>query len=145
MGGIRIANREDIPSIVKIFQEEQAKSPYNENWNEKDASRKIYNYYEDGCKIYVAEENGKIEGFAIASTFLWDKNLEGFIDYLIISEPSKKKGLGKKLMASAEAFFRERGIEDVALYTNRQAKAAAFFEKVGYSQGDMIIYSKKLT
>ena len=57
---IRKAKLSDIKEIALIFREGFLEKPYNETWSEKDAIKKIKDYF-NWAKIYVAEKDKKVD------------------------------------------------------------------------------------
>jgi ribosomal protein S18 acetylase RimI-like enzyme len=141
---IRKGTKKDIKEMARIFREEYAKKPWNEKWTEKNSIKKIKNYFNNKHRTYVCEIDKETVGFIIIDTFVWASGKEGFIDQIIVSEKYQGKGIGKTLFEKAEDYFRKKGIKGVTLYTNVKSNAAGFYERRGYKQGDMVIYSKKL-
>jgi ribosomal protein S18 acetylase RimI-like enzyme len=141
---IRQATRKDIKTIVRIFREEFSKKPYKDLWTEKNALKSISDYFKENNYIYLAEINNEVAGFVIFGLYQWTRNIEGFIDQIVVSENFQGIGIGKALMKLAEDYFKKKGIKEVSLYTDRRAGSTKFYERIGYKQGHMIIYTKKI-
>ncbi len=141
---VRIANKKDIPEVTKIFREEFSKRPFNDKWKKQSALKKIKHYFADDYEIYVAMIGKDIVGFIIFSTYEWTKGIEGFIDQIVVSNKFQGRGIGRKLMKLAENYFKKMKIKEIVLYTDRRALSAKFYENIGYKQGHMIAYLKKL-
>ena len=68
-------------------------------------------------KIFVAELNEEIVGFAtilakVTSDEIEDGDIEyGLISDLVVASPFRKQGIGRKLLETAEAYARSRGVK----------------------------------
>jgi ribosomal protein S18 acetylase RimI-like enzyme len=83
----------------------------------------------------VAVSAGKICG--MIGTFCYygyeHNSLGGRIIALVVSTGSRGRGVGKKLVAAAEADFAQRNISRVAVNTRLERKEAQkFYENIGY-------------
>ncbi|MFI0430845.1 GNAT family N-acetyltransferase [Mariniflexile sp. HMF6888] len=78
--------------------------------------------------VFVRNEFDKIIG-GIRAVCFWNTM---HIELLWLSEDCRGKGIGKKLIESAENFAKENGYEKVFVETTSW-QAKPFYEKVGYS------------
>jgi GNAT superfamily N-acetyltransferase len=61
-----------------------------------------------------------------------------WVEEVMVAEPARGTGVGRQLMAAAEAWARRRGARYVALATRR---AAPFYQALGYEES--AVYFKK--
>lgn len=95
--------------------------------------------------VMVAEQDGKLTGFLCAdvSRSMCYRTAHGEIGELFVSPPYRKLGVGRRLIETAERYFRERQISVVTLYTSTaNTGAQAFYEKCGYQKKGRIEYRK---
>lgn len=78
--------------------------------------------------VFVRNENQNIIG-GIRATCFWNTL---HIELLWLSEESRGKGVGKKLMKSAEDFAKQNNCEKVFVETTSW-QAKPFYEKAGYN------------
>ncbi|MDO8528821.1 MAG: GNAT family N-acetyltransferase [Nanoarchaeota archaeon] len=140
---IREANEKDMNKIMKIFMEEYKKPPYNENWTEEYARKKL-EYYFKGNNIDVAEdENGEIIGFIISSSYCWYDGLRGSVDEIVVSLKFQGTGIGKKLMEKAMGRLKEMGIKKVSLMSSTKSKAFEIYKKWGFEDEEGYVFMIK--
>ena len=90
-----------------------------------------------GTKIFVADYDGKVIGllsFSILPLLHLDGGL-GRITALVVTSQFKGRGIGKRLVAEAEAFAWKNRCARIEITTGEhRADAHAFYEAVGYKQ-----------
>jgi GNAT superfamily N-acetyltransferase len=90
--------------------------------------------------VLVAETTGAITGYLLATSHpaFHANGLVAWVEEVMVAEPARSTGVGRQLMAAAEAWARDRGARYVALATRR---AAPFYRALGYE--DSAVYFKK--
>lgn len=88
----------------------------------------------DGERLFVAEHGGRIVGWLHVGTH---DSLEAdpcaLIAGLVVDEGARRLGVGRALVAAAEAFARARGLPRMRVRSNVQRpEAHAFYPAVGY-------------
>lgn len=89
----------------------------------------------DVCAL-VAEREGRVVGMIGLMAFpaFHRDGLHGYVTAMVVDEAVRGAGAGKALLASAEAWFAERGVKRVNLTTAlHREDAHAFYEKRGYT------------
>jgi ribosomal protein S18 acetylase RimI-like enzyme len=83
--------------------------------------------------IKIAEENGRVVGY------IWFKTIEsavgvfGRVEHIFVDEAYRGKGLGRKLMESAEDYFRKHGLGKMKLTVSKDNETAvALYRDMGY-------------
>jgi N-acetylglutamate synthase-like GNAT family acetyltransferase len=90
----------------------------------------------DGHDLMVAEREGRV----VALCHLYvrpalDKPPEVVVQALVVDQGARGSGVGKVLMAAAEAWAEARGFVSVALASNVvRTEAHAFYEAIGYQR-----------
>lgn len=111
-----VPSRADLAAISEGIQQ------YNEGYMPVSVCR------EPDIKFAVfAKEEGKVIGGIRANAF-WNYCI---LELLWLAPETRGKGVGKALMAEAEAFAREQGFEYVRTET-LDFQAKPFYEKLGY-------------
>jgi GNAT superfamily N-acetyltransferase len=89
--------------------------------------------------VFVAEEDGEIIGFATASTrrhFAGD--IDAYVGELAVARHVERRGVGRRLMVTAEEWARRQGLVCVSLDTGAaNARARAFYAALGYEEEDV--------
>lgn len=69
----------------------------------------------------------------------------GWLYYLAVHPDRRRRGLGRRMVARAEAWLAELGVGKVQLMIRSDnAAARGFYERIGYAQEDRIIMSRRL-
>jgi ribosomal protein S18 acetylase RimI-like enzyme len=84
--------------------------------------------------------SGEVVGYLLATSHpaFHANGLVAWVEEVMVAEPARGTGVGRQLMAAAEARARRRGARYVALATRR---AAPFYQALGYE--DSAVYFKK--
>ncbi len=109
-------------------------------WNDphRDIARKITTQPE---LFLVAERDAAVVGTVMAG---YDGH-RGWVNYLAVAPEAQRQGLGRRLMAAAEAELAALGCAKVNLQMRaRNAAAAAFYEALGYRRDAVVSYGKRL-
>jgi GNAT superfamily N-acetyltransferase len=87
-----------------------------------------------------AEGGGEVVGYLLATSHpaFHANGLVAWVEEVMVAEPARGAGVGRQLMAAAEAWACRRGARYVALATRR---AAPFYRALGYQ--DSAVYFKK--
>jgi len=134
---IREFKIEDFDDLVKLWV--AAKLPFKPKGRDKFI--KIQKEIKNDNSIFLIAE---FEGEIIGSIFGTHDGRKGWINRLAISPEFQKKGLGKELCNDLEKRFHKLGIEIIGcLIENWNNISINFFEKIGYSKNDDILYYTK--
>ena len=138
--GIRPIKSSDDGQIAKIIRENLKRfhldipgTAYFDK--ELDALSRFYNAFSERRRYFIVtgENDTAIGGVGIAEFAGFDNCAE--IQKLYLSEAAKGKGLGKRLMWTAEEFARNAGYERLYLETHSNLEAAVgLYEKLGFSK-----------
>ena len=129
-GVIRAALPADLPAIEAIV--EAAYSPYIARMGKKpgpmldDYAARIRN-----GEASVLEAEGRVLGLLV----LIDQPEALLLDNVAVAEAARGRGIGKRLVAHAEAEARRRGCRAIALYTHEtMTENVALYAKLGYQE-----------
>jgi GNAT superfamily N-acetyltransferase len=137
MISIRTATEKDIPRILELysqfsFQPGDYKAAPLEDCRQtlKKMSRV------PGCNLLVAEENGEVSGtlfMAILPGMAHGTSPFGVVEYMVVDEKARRKGIGRALMEHCMKLAREAGCYKVMLTSdNRREAAHKFYESIGF-------------
>lgn len=86
-------------------------------------------------RALVAEQDGRVVGMIglmVFHSFVHDQP-HGYIMSLVVDESVRGTGAGSTLLAAAEAWFLERGVDKATLTSHLRREAAhGFYERRGY-------------
>jgi len=90
----------------------------------------------EGHATIVAERDGRVAAFLhVFARPAFEKPTEAVVQALVVDVTCRGEGIGKLLMAAAEAWALERGLPSIALSTNTSRAAAhAFYHALGYDR-----------
>lgn len=89
----------------------------------------------------VAEVNGQLAGTVMAG---YDGH-RGWVNYLAVAPPWQGRGLGRQLMAHAEAGLNAMGCPKINLQVRAgNSQALAFYRRLGFLQDDVLSLGKRL-
>jgi ribosomal protein S18 acetylase RimI-like enzyme len=123
---IRLATQDDIAQIVRLVNAAYAK--YLDRM-EKPPAPMLADYATliASGEVYVLESGAEIAGLLVIEAR--DQTL--FIENVAV-DPAFQ-GLGRRLMAFAEQYARERGLRELRLYTNKvMVENLAFYQRLGF-------------
>lgn len=109
-------------------------------WNDpsRDIARKLAHSPE---LLLVGVEAGAVVGSVLAGY----EGHRGWINYLAVLPSRRGRGLGRELMAAAEAQLAGLGCAKINLQVREGNDAARrFYEAIGYGQDPVISYGKRL-
>ncbi|MBK5112306.1 MAG: GNAT family N-acetyltransferase [Candidatus Heimdallarchaeota archaeon] len=134
---IRLAIKEDIPSIIDIWE----KSGLLIRPKGRDAPENLANQLnESNLWILVAEESGEINGVVLVT----HDTRKGWINRLATKPTRTREGIATKLLHAAEKSLFEIGIEVIALLIkDDNLPSRVFFEKENYKYSEEIAYYSK--
>jgi len=86
------------------------------------------------------------EGNAIVATVLAGHDgHRGWVYYVAVDPGHQKKGFGRTMMAAAEDWLRQAGVEKLQLLVRPGNEAVkAFYESIGYGEQPRLIFAKWL-
>ncbi len=141
---IRPATSADLEAIVALWLEQWeaqytadprvGKSPMAEMVMRRMFDEQLAN---ERSRILVSEENGRVEGYAFGTIqenppAVLDQCF-GFVSDLAVTRESRRRGVGMRLVAMLEDWFRSKGLPyAIVNVVSRNADAGAFWGRAGY-------------
>ena len=134
---IRKMNITDYDDLIKLWNE--AGLPYRPKG--RDRKNKISEELKNPTTNILLME---YEHNMIGSIFATHDGRKGWINRLVITPEFRNKGLAQKLIAEAENFLIQQGIEIIAcLIEDWNEQSMKLFQKTGYKKHTDIIYFTK--
>jgi ribosomal protein S18 acetylase RimI-like enzyme len=127
---------EDIPALVALWEACGLTRPWNDP--QRDAGLAI-----EGATSTIL---GLRDGDAlIASVMTGFDGHRGWVYYLAVAPDRRREGLGRQLMAAAEAWLRDRGAPKLQLMVRTSnAEALGFYEALGLERQEVATLGKFL-
>jgi ribosomal protein S18 acetylase RimI-like enzyme len=126
----------DVPAIVTLWQRCGLTRPWNDPSSDIAFARKGAN-----STILVGRYDNKI----VASAMVGHDGHRGWIYYVAADPDFQGKGFGRTMMAAAEDWLRQQGVEKAMLMVRAEnTKVRAFYDKLGYDTQERVIYARWL-
>ena len=112
-----------------------------------DIMRERVSKFSSEHSVLVAESGGKVIGWIdVGLSFHLQSGTRAEIGGLVVAEASRSGGIGRKLLAQAEQWAREKGVAEVLLRSNsKRADAHRFYLREQYTQvKTSAVFLKKL-
>lgn len=88
---------------------------------------------------------GCLDSAVVATVMVGDDGHRGWVYYLAVSPDHRRAGLGATMMAAAEDWLRQRGVEKLQLMVRSENTAVHdFYNRLGYAPQDRIVFSRWL-
>ena len=87
----------------------------------------------------------EVDGRPVGTVMVGDDGHRGWIYYLAVDPGQQGTGVGRRLMAAAEAWLREQGCPKLQLMVRGSNEGAvAFYEGIGYDRADVQVLGRWL-
>ena len=126
----------DVTAIIALWQRCGLTRPWNNPAADIALARKVPN-----ADVLAGRDGGKI----VASVLVGHDGHRGWVYYVAVDPDHRHQGFGGVIMAAAENWLRQRGIEKLQLMMrpdNKQVKASS--ESPGYDEQQRVVYAKWL-
>jgi GNAT superfamily N-acetyltransferase len=137
MAIVRRATEKDIPRILELyrqlsFQPEQYRAaPLDDCINTYQAMNKV-----PGYELLVAEANGRVIGttvLAILPGFAHDTAPFAVVEYVVVDEKHRSRGIGRQMMEYVMSLAKEAGCYKIILTSDlRRERAHKFYKSLGF-------------
>lgn len=88
---------------------------------------------------------GRDAGAIVATVMVGHDGHRGWVYYVAVDPACQGKGFGRAIMAAAEDWLRNAGVPKLQLLVRREnAKAAAFYQSLGYEESTSVMLAKWL-
>jgi len=138
---VRIAIRPvedgDVAAVIDLWHRAGLYRPWNPPERDIDFARRSPH-----CALLVADVDGRP---VVASVMVGEDGHRGWVYYLAVDPSAQGRGLGRRMMAAAEAWLLARGIWKVQLLVRRENGAVrGFYDALGFETGDVVMMQKWL-
>ena len=135
---------EDLSRIAQLYAEIFAAPPYEEAWTYESALARLREFWKacaESC--FVAEQQGRVVGFAFCSYHTWWSGKVMRIEELGVDFRLQRHGIGTMLLEHCLARGREaQGIRSVEVVSPRTAPALDFYRSHGFVSAGRELLSK---
>ncbi len=140
MAHIREAAEPDIPRILELYRQLSLGSVNEDTPPDLDGSRAMFRDMDaqPGYHVLVAEEDGVVLGtitLVILPGFAHHNRRWSVIEYVVVDEAYRSRGIGQQLMDHAAQIAQEEGCYKIMLCSNKKRPDAhRFYKRIGYEQ-----------
>jgi ribosomal protein S18 acetylase RimI-like enzyme len=126
----------DIASVITLWQRCGLTRPWNDPAADIALARKGPN-----AAVLAGRDGNAI----VATVLVGHDGHRGWVYYVAVDPDHRHKGYGNIVMAAAEDWLRERGIEKLQLMVRSDnSQVQTFYRSLGYLEQERIIYAKWL-
>ena len=144
MYGIQNSKKTDIDQLAKTMSLAYSEEPWNENWSEERAVRRVRailgNYRALGL---AAVDNEQIVGGLLGYVDPYAEEDFFFVSELFVIPEQKGQGIGRRLLTELETALKERDINVVQL--NSIDCNVLFYHKCGFEKDSISVQYKRLS
>ena len=130
MPAVRQMRAEDAPAVAALTTQLGYAST-------EDEIRRRYDLIKDrwDARIFVAHHGSAVVGWIhVQATYLLECDARAEIWGLVVAEPARGTGVGRRLVQAAEEWAQMRGLQTMALRSNQlRAGTQGFYEHLGYT------------
>ena len=139
----RTVHHEDIGGLAKAMSLAYSEEPWNENWTQERAERRVSailgNYQATGL---AAVEDGTIIGGLLGYIDLYAEEDFFFVSEIFVIPERKKQGIGKRLLTELEAVLKEKQVGVVQLISIDYNET--FYSKCGLDRDSCTVQYKRI-
>ena len=140
---IKRINQKDIPTLAVPMATAYSEEPWNENWTQETAERRIRavlgNFEAMGL---AALEDGKIIGAVLGNVDPYAEEDFFFVSELFVIPEKKKQGIGKQLLAELEKALIEKKVNVIQLISIDYNEP--FYNKCGLNRDVYSVQYKRI-
>ena len=126
----------DIADVVALWQACDLTRPWNDPQADIALARRRPN-----STVLVGRDADAI----VATVMVGHDGHRGWVYYVAVDPVRRAQGLGRDIMNAAEDWLRQAGIAKLQLLVRRSnAKAGAFYQSLGYTEAETIVFAKWL-
>jgi len=126
----------DIPDVAALWQACGLTRPWNDPASDIALARR-----EANSTVLIGRDGGAI----VATAMVGHDGHRGWVYYVATDPERRSRGYGRVIMNAAEDWLRAAGLAKVQLMVRREnAKAGAFYQSIGYAEGQTIVFAKWL-
>ena len=137
---VDLVGKRNYKELARIYAQEFSKKPFNENWTEQKALKKI-EMCSKYCDIFEIKSNDEIIGFIIVNTNFWDFEECVCGEDIAIKSEFQNKGVGKIVFNKIFEYYKKKGFKK--FYGVIIAERLKFYEHLGLKLSKHSLFAEK--
>ena len=131
----------DVPAVIALWRRCGLTRPWNDAPGDIAFARKT-----PTSEILIGrDESANSSGAIVATAMVGHEGHRGWVYYVAVDPDRQKQNFGRAIMAAAEDWLRQQGIEKVMLMVRPDnKKVRAFYDSIGYSVQERVVYARWL-
>jgi ribosomal protein S18 acetylase RimI-like enzyme len=126
----------DVADVIALWQACGLTRPWNDPQADVALARRRPN-----STVLIGRDADAI----VATAMVGHDGHRGWVYYVAVDPDRRAQGLGRTIMNAAEDWLRQAGIAKLQLLVRRSnAKAGAFYQSLGYTEAETIVFAKWL-
>ncbi|MBN1583521.1 MAG: GNAT family N-acetyltransferase [Anaerolineae bacterium] len=140
---IRAFRQQDRLACIELFIQVFCLPPWNDQWSLESAG----DYLDDivdtpGFFGVVGYNDGKLMGVCLGHRKRWWQGDEYHIEELFVAPRVQRRGIGRQIVEYARQELHAAGIGRVTLLTARGTPADRFYNKLGFTRSERLVFMK---
>lgn len=140
----RIFNTEHLEEVSKLYVKSFNAPPWNDKWTEDTAKKRLQQMLNcEGAYGLVCYLDNEIVAMILGNHEYYYDGMHFNIKEFCVDHSKKGKGIGKKVLNEFTVRLKDRGINNIYLWTSRGDMTEGFYEKNGYNIVDKLVVMEK--
>lgn len=138
--------KEYIPELAKLYVDAFNSPPWNDEWTIESASNRLLQMINcDGFDGLICYENNNIIGLILGNHEYFHNGMHFNIKEFCVDIKLRGNGIGVDLLNEFLKRLKDKGVNEVILFTSRTDGTEGFYNKRGFeSFNDMVMMGKQL-
>lgn len=125
----------DVAAVVALWQAGGLTVPWNDPHRDIAFARSVGN-----AEVIVGDEDGAV----VASAMVGHDGHRGWVYYVAVAADHHGRGLGRAVMAEAEAWLKQRGVPKGELLIRRSnERVRGFYDTIGWTEEPVVVHAKR--
>jgi len=130
----------DLVDCSELFVSAFKESPWNEDWDIKDAFERLSTFLAYPKTIAVkAESEGRICGFLMGEIECWKKTNFYFLKEMCVTPSMQRQGIGRAMIAQLKKRLKEKQVSRIYLITQRESAPSMFYSSLAFEENPSIM------
>lgn len=136
--------KEHVKDIAEIYVDAFNSDPWNDQWTVESASKRISQMLNcEGFDGLVVYEDQKVVGMILGNHEYYYNGMHFHIKEFCVDIKLRGNGLGAQLIDEFTNRLKNKGIDEIILFTSRDDSTEGFYKKHGFKSFDSMVMMGK--